>query len=187
MTSKDQSAPGFKEKAKHVQEKAKREMKAYIAITIYLGFFFCALSTYHTLILRKYNIEYLDYTFALVNALVIAKVILIGEMFGLGKELESKPLYVSILYKTFVFGLLVFAFHIVEEFIKRVIHHEPGGTVLHNLKPEETLAKTIVIVCAFIPLFAFREVGRVLGEDRLHALFFKRGAAENPALSPTQP
>jgi len=183
MASKDPKPPS----KRNFKEKAKREMKDYIAITIYLAFFFCALSLYSTLLLRKYEIEYLNYTFALVNALVIAKVILIGEMFGLGRELERKPLYLSVFYKTFVFGLLVFAFHIVEEFIKRVIHHEPAGTVWHNLRPEETLAKTILIVCAFVPLFAFREVGRVLGEERLHALFFKRGAAENPALFSTQP
>jgi hypothetical protein len=183
MTSqglKDPSAPSFK-------EKAKREFKNYIVISLYLAFFFCALSTYSTLLLRKYNVEYLNYTFALINALVIGKVILIGEMAHLGRRWEKKPLYLSVLFKTFVFGLLVFAFHILEELVKRVIHHEPSGTILHNLKSEETIARTIVILCAFVPLFAFREVGRVLGEERLHALFFKPDAAANSTLTPTRP
>jgi hypothetical protein len=180
MASKDPSAPGFKQKAEH-------ELKDFLWISFYLAFFFCALETYSMLLLRKYDVSYLNYTFALINALVIAKVILIGEMAHLGKKAESKPLYQSVLYKSFVFGLLVFAFHLVEEFVKRLIHHAPFGTVLHEVKLDEAIARTIVILCAFIPLFAFRELGRVLGEERLHTLFFKRGDAANAALSPSRP
>lgn len=180
MTSKDPSAPGFKQKAEH-------ELKDFLWISFYLAFFFCALETYTMLLLRKYDASYLSYTFALINALVIAKVILIGEMAHLGKKAESRPLYQSVLYKSFVFGLLVFAFHFLEEFVKRLIHHGPAGSVLHEVKLDEMIARTIVIFCAFIPLFAFRELGRVLGAERLHALFFKRGDAANPALSPSRP
>ena len=179
MTSKDPSAPGLKQKAAH-------EMKDLLAISFYLAFFFCALETYSMLLLRKYDISYLNYSFALINALVIAKVILIGDMAHLGREWESKPLYLSVLYKSFVFGLFVFAFHVVEEFIKRIIHHDPFGTVLHNLKLDETIARSIVIFCAFVPLFAFRELGRVVGEERFNALLFKPRAATDPALSPSQ-
>src|SRR2546428_1955580 len=135
MTSKDPSAPGFKQKAAH-------ELKDFFAISFYLAFFFCALETYALMLLRKYNISYLNYTFALINALVIAKVILIGEMAHLGRKWESKPLYLSVLYKSFVFGVLVFAFHIVEEFVKRIIHHEPFGAALHNVKLDDVIART---------------------------------------------
>jgi hypothetical protein len=180
MTSKDPSAPGFKQKAEH-------ELKDFLWISFYLAFFFCALETYTLILLRKNDVSYLNYTFALINALVIAKVILIGEMAHLGRKAESKPLYLSVLYKSFLFGVLVFAFHIVEEFVKRIIHHEPFGTALHNVKLDDVLSRSIVIFCAFVPLFAFRELGRVLGEERLHALLFKRGDAANPALSPSRP
>ena len=58
----------------------------------------------------------------MINALVITKVVMIGEYAKLGKGHEDKPLFVSAIWKAFVFGLLVFAFHIVEEVIKRLIH-----------------------------------------------------------------
>jgi hypothetical protein len=180
MTSKDLSAPGFK-------EKATRELRDFLAISFYLGFFFCALSAYAMVLLRKYDVDYLNYTFALINALVIAKVILIGEMLHLGKKWEGKPLYLCVLYKSFVFGVLVFAFHLVEEFVKRIIHHDPAGTVLHNLKLDEILVRSLVIFCAFVPLFAFREISRVLGEENLHALLFKPRAEAKPALSASRP
>jgi hypothetical protein len=174
MTSKDSTAPGFRQKAEH-------ELKDFAWISLYLAFFFCALSTYAMLLLRKYEINYLNYTFAIINALVIAKVILIGEMAHLGRGAEAKALYQAVLYKSFVFGLLVFAFHFVEEFVKRLIHGLPAGTVVHDINVDDLIGKTIVIFCAFIPLFAFRELGRVMGEDKLHALFFKSGGVDNPS------
>ena len=174
MTNKDPTAPGFKQKAVH-------ELKDFAWISLYLGFFFCALSTYTMLLLRKYEIDYLNYTFAIVNALIIAKIILIGEWARLGRKVEARALYQAVLYKSVVFGLLVFGFHFVEEFIKRIIHGKPAGTVIHDINVDDLIAKTIIIFCAFIPLFAFRELGRVIGEDKLHALFFKSGAAAHPA------
>jgi hypothetical protein len=172
MISKDATAPGFKRKAAH-------GLKDFGWISLYLAIFFCALSTYAMLLLRKYEISYLNYTFAIVNALIIAKVILIGEWARLGRKAEAKPLYLAVLYKSFVFGLLVFGFHFLEEFIKRLIHGLPAGTVVRDTNFDDLIGRSIIIFCAFVPLFAFRELGRVMGEDKLHALFFKSGAAES--------
>jgi hypothetical protein len=129
----------------------------------------------------------LNYAFSLINALIVAKIILGGEMMHLGRGAESRPLCQAILYKSLLFGVLVFVFHIVEEVVKRIIHHQPRGTVLHNLDMDDLIARAIVIFAAFVPLFTIRELGRVLGEEKLHALLFKSGAAANPTLSPTQP
>jgi len=177
MTSKNPAAPGFKQKAQH-------ELKDFAFISLYLGFFFCALTTYSMLLLRKYEINYLNYSFAIINALIIAKIILIGEWVHLGRSAETKPLYQTVLYKSFVFCLLIFAFHILEEFIKRLIHHKPFGTVWHELDINDMIGGSLVIFCAFLPLFAFRELGRVMGEEKLHALFFKSGTAANTGLAP---
>ena len=38
------------------------------------------------LLLKKYDVSYLNYAFAIINALVIAKVILIGEMAHIGRK-----------------------------------------------------------------------------------------------------
>jgi hypothetical protein len=172
MTSAAPASPSFK-------QKAAKELKEYIAVSLYLGFFFCAVVTYSILLLRKHEVGYdaLNYTFAIINALVIGKVILIGKMAKLGKRTEGRPLYQSVLLKSLLFGLLVFLFHLLEEFIKRLIHGEPSGTVLHNINFEDMIGRSILVFCAFVPLFAFMELRRVLGEEELHALFFKSGAA----------
>ena len=66
---------------------------------LYLALFFCALATYSMLLLKEFNVSYFTYGFALINALVIAKVILIGEYTHLGKKHEAKPLLQVAVYK----------------------------------------------------------------------------------------
>lgn len=175
MTAKDPAAPGFK-------QKAKQELKDFFIISLYLAFFFSALVTYTILLLRQYDVSSLNYTFAIINALVIAKVILIGEMMSLGKHAETRPLYQSVLYKAVVFSLLVLAFHFLEEFIKRLIHGKPFGTVWHEINPNELIGRSILVFCTFLPLFAFIELRRVLGEEKFYALFLKRRTLDNPSL-----
>ena len=173
MTSKDPTAPGFKQKAVH-------ELKDFAWISLYLAFFFCALTTYAMLLLRKYEINYLNYTFAIVNALIVAKIILIGEWARLGRQAEAKPLYLAVLYKSFVFGLLVFGFHFLEEFIKRLIHHKPFGAVWNDLHFDDLMGKSLIVFCTFIPLFAFIELRRVMGDKEFYSLFLTPGAEAKP-------
>ena len=74
----------------------------------------------------------MNFGFAIVNALVIGKVILVGEMMHLGRGYEKRPLWQSVLLKSVVFSVLVLVFHIVEEMVKRIIHGQPRGTVWHH-------------------------------------------------------
>ncbi|RZU41178.1 hypothetical protein [Edaphobacter modestus] len=173
MTSKNPSAPGFKQRAKN-------ELKDFAIITIYLAVLFCAIVAYTDLVSRRYGADPMNYTFAIINALVIAKVILIGQMVRIGRHTETRPLYQSVLLKSLIFGMLVFLFHLLEEFVKRLYHHLPAGTVLREMDYEVLLARSIIVLCAFIPLFAFRELRRVLGEEKLHTLFFTRAHVDDP-------
>src|SRR5271155_2047097 len=102
------------------KQKAVHELQEFFGIFLYLAFFFCAFATYSMLLLNEFHVSYFVFGTALINALVIAKVILIGEYAHLGKKHEVKPLFESATYKAFLFSLLVFAFHIVEEVIKRL-------------------------------------------------------------------
>jgi len=150
------------------------EFIQFLGIFLYLGFFFCAVTTYRMLLLNDFRDSYINYAFSVINALVVAKVILIGEYTHLGKRLEDKPLLASSIYKAFLFGLLTFAFHLVEEAIKGVLHGEGAASAFLDIHITDLLARTIVVFCTFIPLFGFREVRRVLGESKFNALFFRR-------------
>lgn len=158
------------------KQKAVHELEEFFGIFLYLAFFFCAIATYSMLLLNEFHVSCFVFGTALINALVIAKVILIGEYAHLGKKHEAKPLFLSAANKAFLFSLLVFAFHIVEEVIKRLWHGENFATASHRIRINELLARSLVIFCTFLPLFAFRELRRVLGEDNFHSLFFRTQA-----------
>lgn len=159
-----------------IKQKAIHEGQEFAGIALYLAFFFCAVVTYRMLLLHQYQISYYNYSAALINALVIAKVILIGEYARLGHRREAKPLLYTSLYKAFMFSLLVLAFHILEEVIKLLIHGEKIVEALHNVQIDELVSRCVVIFCTFIPLFAFRELQRVIGEENFRSLFFRTGA-----------
>ena len=159
-----------------LKQKAVHEFRQFVAISLYLAFFFCAVATYRMLLLNDFHDSYFNYLAGVINALVIAKVILIGEYAHLGKKYEHKPLLLSSAYKALLFGLLVFGFHIVEEAVKRLLHGEDMAGALHNMHINDLIGRALVTFCTFVPFFAFREVRRVLGEDKFQDLFFYSGA-----------
>jgi len=154
------------------KQKAKHELRELTTIFLYLAFFFCALVTYSMLLLKQYDVEYWNYAFALINALIVTKVIMIGEYAKVGHRGEGKPLFISAIWKAFVFGLLVFGFHVVEEVIKRLIHGSDMATASRDIRVDELLGRSLVVFCTFIPLFAFREFRRVMGEKEFQSLVF---------------
>jgi hypothetical protein len=179
MTSENSKVAVLKQKAIH-------EFEEFVGISLYLTFFLSAMVTYRLLLLHDFHDSLLDYGLALVNALVVAKVILIGEYSHLGKKYEDRPLLLSSFYKAFLFGLLVFAFHIVEEAIKRFLHGGNIGGAFHDLRIDVMLCRSIVVFCTFIPFFAFRELRRVLGEAQFNNLFFRHTAVTKSDLSGRQ-
>src|SRR5215467_12713791 len=125
--------------------KIKHELKEMLALSIYLAFFFCAIAIYDMLLLKQYNVEYWTIAFALANALVITKVIMIGEAAKLGRRQENKALLISAVWKAFVFGLLVFTFHIVEEVIKRLIHGADLAKASSEIGFDQFAGRSIVV------------------------------------------
>src|SRR5580658_5531307 len=89
-----------------MKQKVIHELEEVGVIFLYLAFFFCAIATLSMLLLNKFQISYFTYGTALINALVIAKVILIGDFMRLGKKQEAKPLIYLSVYKAFLFSLL---------------------------------------------------------------------------------
>lgn len=164
-----------------LRKKVVHEAKEMTSVFLYLAIFFCALTTYSMLLLQKFEISYFNYGAALLNALIVTKIILIGEAVHLGKKHETKPLIYSSMYKAFVYGLLVFGFHMVEEVVKRLIHGKDIAGAFRDIRIDDLLGRSVIIFLTFIPFFAFRELERVIGRDTLRDLFFRIGAPSKSA------
>jgi hypothetical protein len=163
-----------------MKAKAAEEGRELLILFLYLAFFFCALAAYDMLLLREYRADDLTLAFALINALVVAKVILIGDWMHVGKRFEDRAIFVSAIVKAFLFGLLVFAFHVVEELIKRLVHGEGFAGASHNIHTDQLLARSLIIFCTFIPLFGFRELRRVMGDEKFNTLLFRSSHGLEP-------
>ena len=169
MSIENSAGKGLKEKTIH-------ELWELAWVFLYLAFFFCSLELYSLLLLRDFHVKYLNFGFALINALVIAKVILLGEYARIGRKYEERPLILSAAYKAILFVVLVFVFHLVEELVKRLLHNGHFAGALAQVRVNDLLGRGIIVFCTFLPLFAFRELRRVLGEKKFMDLFFRSGA-----------
>lgn len=176
MNDVEMKPGGWKAKVTH-------EMVEYLTNFVYLACFFAAFAWYRRLILAARGDPILDYGVPIIEAAVLAKVIMILGMLRLGRRLEDKPLIVPTLYKTLVFSLWIAVFGILEHMIRGLIHGRglTGGIVeLATNGRDELLARCLMKFLALIPFFAFREVGRVLGEGKLRSLFWRSGASLAP-------
>ena len=156
-----------------LKQKAKHELLEMLWLFLYLAFFFCALVAYDLFLLDEYAIKYWNFGFAVLNALVITKVIMIGEYARLGTRHENKGVLVSTFWKAIIFGLLVFVFHVVEEIVKRLLHGSDLARASGDLRIDRMAGRAIIVFCTFIPLFAFREFRRVMGHDEFAKLVFR--------------
>jgi hypothetical protein len=81
----------------------------------------------------------------------------------------------SSIYKAFVYGLLVFGFHMVEEAVKRLIHGKDIAGAFRGVRIDDLLGRSVIIFLAFIPFSAFRELERVIGQEKLRAFSSEPG------------
>jgi hypothetical protein len=161
---------------KILKERALGELEKYAVITVYLWLLF-ALFSLHKQLVQGHGVSVWQQGFAIVNALIFGKVILIGQALEVGKGLERRALVWVVLGKSLIFAILLLTFHVAEEALRAGFKGQPlsagfadfGGSV-------PGLVSYAAIFCvALVPFFAFREAARVLGGSALWNLFFRGG------------
>jgi hypothetical protein len=166
---------------KSLTERAISELEKYAIITVYLWLLFALFSLHTRQVLQQHGMTSVWQTgFALVNALIFGKVILIAQVLEVGKSLERRALMWIVLGKSLIFAVLLIAFHIAEEAIRAWFESQPlsegladfGGTLPGLL----TYAAIFFVV--LIPFFAFQEAARILGASALRDLFVRSGEKE---------
>ncbi len=157
-----------------VKHKVVHEANEFLWAFLLLALFFSTLATYTMLLLDEYHVRYIAFGSALLQAVVLAKVIVIGQKARLGRKLEHRPILVSALYKACLFALLAAAIHTLEELAKQKLHGLPIS--FHGLRLDQILGRNLVVLWVFIPFFMFMELRRALGEEKFKALFKGQGS-----------
>src|SRR5580658_5991255 len=111
---------------RRLSERAYDEFKRFIVIFLYLWVVFGLLSIHKSLVLAQSHLDYPEHAFAIINAFVFAKVLLVVDHLNLGTRFKDKPLLYPILHKCLVFTVVLLCFHIVESVLVGVWH---GNTI----------------------------------------------------------
>lgn len=143
---------------------------------LYLWILFGLFLLHESIVLAKHGIPFTRFGFAFINAWILAKVMLVSEDLNIARGFENKALIYPVLYKSVVFAVVFIVFYMLEEVLiglwqgKTVMGSIPeiGGGSLAGI-----LSAGLIVTFALTPYFAFREVGRVIGQDKLRALFFR--------------
>ena len=143
---------------------------------LYLAFFLVAFAWYRRLVLAEYDITYLGYGIPLVEAAVLAKVIMIGDLVPMGRGFQRQPLIIPTVFRSVLFSFYVLIFSLVEHTLTGLLHGKgwlAGVLEMESKGRYELLAQCVIIFGAFVPFFAFKELEKVLGKDRLRSLFWR--------------
>src|SRR5262249_25734672 len=158
-------------------QRIKAELREFAILATYLFICFTALAAFKAAILKAYGVSFAPWVFAAVKAVVSAKFLLIGRMFGLGDGLAKKyPLILSALYRSFAFLIVLFFLSAVEEILMGRLRGESvadsilsiGGGTLWQL-----IAASVIMFLVLIPWFAFRALGELIGDETLVGLYFE--------------
>ena len=93
-----------------------------------------------------------------------------------------------VLFRSVLFGIFVLLFSVLEHLVEAVVHGEGiGGTMpkFRALGLDEIGARVLMLVVAFVPFFAFSELGRAIGPAKLAAMFFSERDEERQQQAPT--
>jgi hypothetical protein len=165
------------ESTKTLKEKIFHNFKEVVPMFLYLWLLF-ALFTYHeAIVLARRDISYAPFGLAFVNAFVLAKVMLVADKLRIGTRFRRKAPIFPIFHKSFLFAVIFICFNVAEQI---VIGLWKGKTIAESIprtgdgSPAGIVTAGLIMTVALIPLFAFRELSRVLGKGALAALFLRR-------------
>jgi len=160
-----------------LKEKAYHELKEFLVIALYLWVVFGLFLVYKSVILNEEHIDYLAHGLALINALALAKVVLIAKALHLGDKANAAPLIYPTLRKSALFSVLLACCKILEDAGVGLYHGKSFSQSIADLgggTGKGILTLTLLLFVVLIPFFGFSELQRVLGEGKLAQMFFRQ-------------
>ncbi len=160
-----------------ITRKLKHEFAEWTVMFLYLWVIFTLFVLHKSILLAEAHQDVWLHGFAIINALILSKVMLVGEGLRLARGgRDSRPILV-VLKQSVVFALLFITFHVLETTIVGVAHGKTIAASVPQLaggRLLEIIALGFIASVCLIPFFLVREVSRDLGEGRLWRLLVSR-------------
>ena len=167
---------GTEAKSEGWKAKLMEELKAMALIALYIFLTLMALRLYRELIEGRVNLDPFEIGATIIEALVIAKVIILGDLLKVSQQFRDRPAIVPTLFRSFIFAIFILIFSSAELFVKGLIHGLGASGAMDDVLNKERgirLAQAGFMFLAFIPLYGTWEIARHIGEKRLVDIFFR--------------
>jgi uncharacterized protein (DUF1810 family) len=164
------------------------ETRKLFGIFIYFWVLFSLFSLHKALVLNDESLIF-HQGFAFINALALAKVVLVAEFFHVGDKFKDRPLIYPIMFKSAVFAVILMCFHLIEETLIGILHGKMLSQSIPNIGGgtlQGILMVGIIMFVVLMPFFAFRELDRAIGPEQLRSLLFG-GETKAVAAPPIMP
>jgi len=159
------------------KQKISHEVNEYLVNFVYMAIVFSSIVLYRRLLLAEHGIHLNDYFAGVIGAAIIAKVVMIGAFLRISRKFEQSRLIFPVLYKAVLFTIWVMIFNVAEEFVRAYFQSFSFSDAFHELKSHLSLAwvgMMQLIMIIFIPFFAFKELVRRLGGEKIREIFLKK-------------
>jgi len=158
-----------------------KEIKEALPAMVFFAIGFCLIELTTQLLLDAYLVQFANYTVAILAALFIGKAVLLANALPFVRRFDTAPLIEPILFKTFVYWLVV----ALLRFLERVIEYWAGGGTLSGI-PEfvahfswnRFAAVQIWILVLFLIYTTAAELNALFGEGEMPKIMFTRGSPQ---------
>ncbi len=164
--------PSRLRRAKHI---LMEELRSYLLSFFYFWVLLGTFTVHQDIALREHSIGFAPHGWALVNALVLAKVMVIVEKLRLGSRIVPHPLIYPIVIEAFILALLFIAIHVLEHVIGGMVAGATAAASIPLIGGGGFLGLALAALSAFIaliPFCGFRQLSHALGPGRLRSLLF---------------
>src|SRR5215472_4154028 len=165
-----------------IKQIAYEQLKEYLVAAVYLWVVFGLLVMFKAVILAEQRIAFVYHGFAIINALALAKVMLVAKDLHLGERFDQAPLIYPTVLKSALFALVLACFKILEEAAIGLYHGKSFRQSIAELGGGSStgmLTLTLLLFVVLIPFVGFGELQRVFGAEKLARIFFHQRALEN--------
>jgi hypothetical protein len=154
------------------------EVRKLLGVATFFAAASCLVVFTDRLILWDSNLRTATFASAIVAGLVIAKVLLLVDLLPVANAAPGTPLVYTIARKAPIYIVAVLAFRYLERLIRHLVSGESltaaGVLAGQPFTQPAFWATAIWIVVLFLVFLTARELSRVLGKDRMRALFLGR-------------
>ncbi len=176
-TNSPPSEPRATSRKDKVKQVAYLQFKEFIVVFLYLWLIFALFDAQKAIILAREHLEFAGYGFAFINAMALAKFMMIAREMNLADNIfKEKPLIYPTLFKSMVFAILLVCLRILEEVTVHLFKGhslEESLSALGDHNAKIVFAAGLIMFVMLIPFFAFTELSRHFGGGRLGRLFLR--------------